>query len=390
MRTQFIFFFILILSTLISCKIIAQTSLSNTQELTTKPFQHDNSSKELRELFKAFLSKQSQIERIKYNARRIDTLLNADIRNNTGNVILERDKKDSVLKICFRSKMDSMDFENIYFQNTNYEVYTQKFYEKVPNFRNHIFGSPGGQLVIVDLLNIDTTNARYSLSDSEDNNFIYKSDQDLGSSIVTKILTIDKKTLIPIQVSCIEKSKKHSWKQSSSYFINDVLINNQIENVEHIDITFLSKYARIEKPNDILANRLVGKKIPEITLQTFDNNTIKIRDLESKVVLLDFWELWCRPCIQSLPKIKGIAQSYKPFGLVTIGIASDDIEKAKQYIVTKEIDFTQAMGNDKLKSTFKVNSFPRYVLIDRKGVIKGIYFGYSEKIELDINNLLLK
>ena len=107
-------------------------------------------------------------------------------------------------------------------------------------------------------------------------------------------------------------------------------------------------------------------------------------------MLLDFWELWCMPCIKSLPEIKEIAATYKPFGLFTIGIASDDIEKAKKYVETKGIDFIQAKGSDKLKSTLKVNSFPRYVLINQKGVIKGIYFGYSEKIELDINDLLLE
>jgi thiol-disulfide isomerase/thioredoxin len=389
MRTQFIFISILILSTLVSGKIMAQTAISNTQEITTRPFQQNNSSGELRELFKAFLIKQSRIERIKYNATRIDTLLNADIRNNTGNVILERDKEDSVLKICFRSKMDSMDFENIYFRNINYEVHTNKFYQKAPNFRNHIFGSPGGQLVITDLLNIDTTKAGYTLFESGFNNFIYKSDQELGSSIITKTITIDKQTLVPTKVSYIEKSKQQSWLRSTTFFINDVYLNDQIENTAHVNVDFLSKYGYFES-DDVLSYKLVGKKIPDITLQTFDNRTIKIRDLESKVVLLDFWELWCKPCIQSLPKMKCIAKAYQPFGLVTVGIASDDIEKAKQYIATKEIDFTQAIGNDKLKSTLKVNSFPRYILINRKGIIEGIYYGYSDKIELDINSLLLK
>jgi len=389
MKPQFIFLSIVILSTLVSGKIMAQTALPNTQEITARPFQQNNSSGELRELFKAFLSKQSRIERIKYNARRIDTLLTADIRNNTGNVMLERDKKDSVLKICFRSKMDSMDFENIYFRNINYEVHTNKFYQKAPNFRNHIFGSPGGQLVIADLLNTDTTNAGYMLFESGYNNFIYKSDQELGSSIITKTITIDKQTLIPTKVSYIEKSKQQSWRRSTTYFINDVYLDDQIENTAHVNVDFLSKYGYFES-DDAPSDKLVGKKIPDITLQTFDNRTIKIRDMESTVVLLDFWELWCKPCIQSLPKIKGIAKAYKPFGLVTIGIASDDIEKAKQYIATKEIDFTQAIGNDKLKSTLKVTSFPRYILINRKGIIEGIYYGYSDKIELDINNLLLK
>lgn len=388
MRTRFIF--LLILSALISSKLTAQPSLSNLKGLTTSPIPYDNYSKELRGLFNAFLSRQSQIERIKYNATRIDTLLNGSVRNNTGKVILERDRKDSVLKICFLSKADSMDFENIYINYTNYEVFTQGFYHNEPVFRNHIFGSPGGQMVVTDLLDIDTTHVKYSLSDFGDNNFIYKSEQDLGPSIRTKVLIIDKKTLIPIQVSSVLKSKNQSWRQSTSYFIKDVLINDQIGTDEHVDISFLSKYSSFENPADVLANRLVGKKVPEIVFQTFDNKTVKIRDLESKVVLLDFWELWCKPCIKALPAINEIAAAYEPFGLFTIGIATDDIDKAKTYVRTKEIGFVQAIGNDKLKSLLKVNAYPTYVLIDRKGVLKGFYFGYSDKIKLDINDLLFE
>ncbi|MCK9618733.1 MAG: TlpA family protein disulfide reductase [Lentimicrobiaceae bacterium] len=390
MRTQFVFLLILILSSLICCNSIAQATLSDKEELVTVPNQNKSDSKELTELFNAFLNKQAQINIIKYNVIRIDTLLNGNIWNNTGKVLLERDKKDSILNISFISKMDSMDFENIYFQNTNYMVFTSKFYMKEPNFKNHIFGSPGGQLVITDLLNIDTTNVRYSLSDADDKHFKFKSDQYLNSSIITKVLIIDKQTLIPIQLSRIEKNKEHNWKRSISFIIDDVMINNQIGNNEHVNIAFLSKYGHGEHPTDTLANKLVGKKIPEIIFQTLDNKTINIRSLESKIVLLDFWELWCVPCKKSLPMIDKIASTYEPFGLFTIGITSGDIEETKKYIENNGIEIIQIMGNTKLKSTLKVDSFPRYILINREGIITGIYFGYSENIELDINNLLLK
>lgn len=390
MRALFIFLSILILSTLICCNSIAQSTLSDKEGLVTVPNQNKSNPKELTELFNTFLSKQFQIARIKYNTRRIDTLLNGDIWNNTGKVLLERDKKDSILNISFISKMDSMDFDNIYFQNTSYMVYTFKFYMKESNFKNHIFGTPGGQLVITDLLDIDTTNVRYSLSDVDGKHLKFKSDQYLDSSIITKVLIIDKQTLIPTQLSCIEKSKKHNWKRSTSFIIDNVLINNQIENNEHVNIAFLSKYGHCEHPTDTLANKLIGKKIPEIIFQTLDNKTINIRSLESKVVLLDFWELWCVPCKKSLPMIDKIASTYEPFGLFTIGITSGDIEETKKYIENNRIEIMQAIGNTKLKSTLKVDSFPRYILINREGIITGVYFGYSENIELDINNLLLK
>jgi thiol-disulfide isomerase/thioredoxin len=166
------------------------------------------------------------------------------------------------------------------------------------------------------------------------------------------------------------------------------LIGEQVKNNKLSNMDFLSEYTLETLTVDRSADVLIGEKVPKILLRTFDNDTIDIRSLESKVVLLDFWEMWCGACLQSLPKVHELSRTYSSKGFITIGIISSNIDAAKIYLGKKEISFLQVQGNTKMETLFKVNSFPRYVLIDKKGIIKHVFYGYSDDIEKKIRKLI--
>jgi len=390
MKNQTVILLTLILSALNSCNYEPQTNNAGKVESLIEIIPVQRYPEQMQNVFYDFLKKQNQIEYIKYNVRRIDTLISGNIRDNSGFVTLASDKNDSIFKLSFLANRDSSSWKNYYIQNTHYEVATDfKFYKIVANHRDHVFGTPGGQLVIADLLHFDTTKLNLTMLKSNDKELIVQSKMINGSALTTKHLTINKNSMIPVRVSCTVKSIVNNWKRSTTFYIKEVNINDEIINNDLAKLDFTSGYAWTQRSPDQSPELLIGKKVPEIIFQTFDNNSINIRGLESQVVLLDFWELWCSPCINSLPKIQKIANDYKPYGLFTIGIASDDIDAAKKYVEDKNYYLTQAIGNKKLKSIFNVSSYPRYILIDQKGIIYNIYFGFSEEIELDINALLL-
>lgn len=355
-----------------------------------EPNQIQNDSVGLKDLFNAFLKKQTQIKVIRYEVRRIDTLISGSIRNNNGIVTIQPDKNDLTVGLSFYGKRDDSSTEDFYVDNTLFEVeLDHKFYFKKPNYGKFVHATTVGQLVLADLLKTDTTRVNFSLINSDDTTFAFKTVANHGTSVKTRIVAIDKRTLIPNRFTITIINPQQKLKQSTTFDLTNVLINDEVTDNKLSNLYFKTGYGRMEDATARSTDGLIGKKVPAIVLHTFKNESINIRSLESRIILLDFWELWCKPCIESLPVIEEISNSYKSYGFTTFGVVSD-FEKAREYVKEKNITINQVKGNKELYSILKVNSYPRYVLIDRQGFIKSIYYCYSDTIELDINSLLLK
>lgn len=348
-----------------------------------------NSDREPKGLYAEYLLRQSKIDLIQYRVNRVDTFPNGQVWNNNGTATLERNNSDSIFRFSFFGKRDDIDRENIYVENKHFQIYPKtKTYRVESNYGIHVLGAPGGQMVVEDLINVDTVNSSIDIEDKDKLTFLIIEKKVVESVITTKYLTISKSSFLPIKIRKTVKDTLTNMNYSSDFNISDVLIGNQVTNNDLKKLTLLASYNEESPALNKNADDLIGQAVPDLIFRTFSSQDLNLDRFNNKVVLLDFWELWCGPCLNSLPKIHELSKKYESQNFIAIGITSSKIEEVNKYLSVNGIEFEQASSNSKVSNFFKVNSYPRYILIDKKGIIRFIYYGFSEDLESKIKSML--
>lgn len=135
---------------------------------------------------------------------------------------------------------------------------------------------------------------------------------------------------------------------------------------------------------------------PDFTLNDIYGKKITLSQFRGKVVILNFWSIFCGPCLAEMPSLNRIYLEFKDKGLVVIAVAEDPAEKpVRSYIEEKRIAFPVLMDKKKkVYSKYSLYGIPVTFLIDKKGVITEKFSGErdwsSPQMKEKIQNLLKK
>ncbi|RKX69427.1 TlpA family protein disulfide reductase [candidate division WOR-3 bacterium] len=117
---------------------------------------------------------------------------------------------------------------------------------------------------------------------------------------------------------------------------------------------------------------------PEIALKDLSGNTYRFSDFKGKVVLVDFWAVWCPPCRMSIPELIRIYERYHDQGLVVIGVSLDrDLNEVRRFIKQYDIPYLILLGNEAVVKKFEIRSIPNLYLFDKNGEVVAHRIGYS-------------
>jgi len=116
---------------------------------------------------------------------------------------------------------------------------------------------------------------------------------------------------------------------------------------------------------------------PDFTLNTFDGKQISLQSLRGKVVVLNFWASWCKPCEEEAADLEAFHKAYKDKGVVMLGADYVDTEKeALAYI--KKFNITYPMGPDlgtKMSQAYRIKGVPETFVIDKQGQLIKVIVG---------------
>lgn len=117
-------------------------------------------------------------------------------------------------------------------------------------------------------------------------------------------------------------------------------------------------------------------------------------DLEGRVVLLDFWAVWCRPCIDAFPKLNALATHLtdRDFEIIGVTVHSGSREEVADFLRKYDVQYTVVVADDELAYRFDVIGFPTYLLVGPDGAIQKRYVGdppeLVDRIRHDVMSLL--
>ncbi len=138
----------------------------------------------------------------------------------------------------------------------------------------------------------------------------------------------------------------------------------------------------------------VGQLAPDITLTSPDGKEYSLSDLKGKIVLLDFWASWCRPCRQENPNVVKVYEKYKSQGFTVFSVSLDGSKQRWESAIEQD-KLTWPYHVSDLKkwqsapaALYGVRSIPRAFLIDREGKVASTEVRGAEQIEAALKKLL--
>ena len=132
---------------------------------------------------------------------------------------------------------------------------------------------------------------------------------------------------------------------------------------------------------------LVGNPRPPFTLGASDGRVVSADDFDGRVLLVNFWATWCTPCLKEMPMLDGLHERLGPAGLDIVGIALDDVQRAREFAAKLGIDYTILVGAGDVMATGlawgnQAGLLPYTVLVDRDGIVRWTFLGELEEAAL--------
>ncbi len=129
----------------------------------------------------------------------------------------------------------------------------------------------------------------------------------------------------------------------------------------------------------------IGSQVPDFTLTTFDGygygdtTDVSLSDLNGKVVVLNFWASWCKPCEGEAADMEAAWRSYQDGGqVVFLGVDYVDTEpEARSYLAKFEISYPNGpdLGTRISQLFNREMGVPETYVIDGQGILRYIKIG---------------
>ena len=136
-----------------------------------------------------------------------------------------------------------------------------------------------------------------------------------------------------------------------------------------ISTTFSYSIEQLNIKNIVINNEPITHK--NVIFKDLNNQDIDLKDFNNKLLILNFWATWCKPCLEEMPSLD-LLQSNKSFNnlkIFPINIGQEDLLKSKEFFQKLNIKNLKIFYDPSvdLAKKFKLRGIPTTVLINKDG-----------------------
>jgi peroxiredoxin len=125
----------------------------------------------------------------------------------------------------------------------------------------------------------------------------------------------------------------------------------------------------------------VGKAAPDFTFPGLDGKMISLSDHKGKVVLVNIWATWCRPCVDEMPSMEKLYQEFKDdnFEILAVSIDALGAEVVGPFMQKYNLTFPALLDSEgTIRQSYQVTGVPESFIIDQQGVLAKKIIGAAD------------
>jgi thiol-disulfide isomerase/thioredoxin len=132
------------------------------------------------------------------------------------------------------------------------------------------------------------------------------------------------------------------------------------------------------KPRKLLE---LGNDAPNWSLKTPDGRTVTLKGLRGKVVVLDFWAIWCAPCRLGMPEFQKLHKQYRDKPVAVLGVNCNERGDPIAYMKKHKLTYGLLLNGEKIMKAYQTHELPTLYVIGHDGKVLYADTGFPKEKE---------